>query len=250
MGKLHTRGCTVCYTQENPDILNNYSPCEVCNSNTNHIGVNASCTHHLCTTCKNRSDTFYPTAEGCKTCTYLNALIKHVKCDIQGCDNPVEQVTRHRAHTHGLCNQHNNILKKLHYDPLECKICYAQHHLALLNRQRCEACPNMIDHIHVNASCTHHLCNLHNGNTTQFKYGPIDYAKSLIRGNNCTTCFINNNPHATSCVTETRYWGEMVLLAGTAAILAYGAKKIHTWWQQRKEKQEVAQQQQKDKIKD
>lgn len=240
MEKLHTRGCTICYRQKNPGILNEYPPCEVCKGNTDHINVNASCTHHLCALCKHKSDAFYPTAEGCRVCTYLDALLKHVICDIKGCEDPADHITRHRAHTHGLCDQHNNVIKKLHYDPLECKVCYAQHHLNLLNRQHCEACPNNVDHINVNASCTHHLCNLHNGNTIQFHYSPIDYVKNLFKGNNCTTCFIKDNPKATSCVTETRYWGEIALLAGAAAIIAYGTKKIYTWWKNRKEKQEVA----------
>ena len=73
----------------------------------------------------------------------------------------------------------------------------------------------------------------------QFHYSPINYIKSRLQGNSCTTCFIKNNPNAKSCVSETLYWGEMALLASAVVVIAYGAKKVYAWWQERKEEQEA-----------
>ena len=52
IAKIHTPGCTICYAQKNPEIFDEYPFCQICKSTTDHIDINASCTHYLCTTSK------------------------------------------------------------------------------------------------------------------------------------------------------------------------------------------------------
>ena len=238
--KLHTYECNICYAQKNPTILNQYPHCEVCEENTDRITIKESCTHHLCTTCTNKSKHIYPNADGCKLCIYLQAVAQHIECNIKTCNNPAEHITRHATHTHGLCNQHNTeITKNLHYHISGCKICYVQENPIILNQySSCEQCTNNADHITINTSCIHQLCNLHNNNTIHFKYSPIDYIKNAMQGNNCTTCFIQSNPDVTSCLSKTHYWGEIALLAAATGVIIYCTKKMYTWWQERKDKEE------------
>jgi hypothetical protein len=238
--KIDSQECNICYVQKNPAILNQYPLCEVCEKDTYRISIKNSCTHYLCATCIHKSKPFYANEYGCKLCTYLQALAQHTKCDIKTCHNPAEQITRHTKHTHGLCNQHNTeIAKKLHYHTSGCKICYVQENPASLNHHLpCEQCTNNAEHITINTSCAHQLCNKHNNDTVHFTYSPIDYIKNTIKGNTCSTCFIKNNPEIASCESKTRYWGEIALLAAAAGTVIYCAKKIYTWWQERKEKQE------------
>jgi len=237
--KLHTYECNVCYAQKNPAVLNQYPHCELCEKNTDRITINESCTHHLCVTCVHKSKHFCPNADGCKLCNYRQALAQHVECDIKTCNNPAEKITRHGAHTHGLCNQHTTELaKKLQYQTSGCKICYVQENPIVLNHYSpCEQCTNNADHITINSSCTHYLCNLHNNNTIHFKYSPIDYIKKTVQGNNCTTCFIENNPDIASCISKTHYWGEIALLAAATGLVIYCAKKVYTWWQEKKKEE-------------
>ncbi len=237
--KIHTSGCNVCYAQENPATLDPLQVCEACKKNkTDHINVNTACKHSLCIACKNESDMLHPNAEGCKACTYIDAHLQHIQCDMPTCTKPTDHITGHKTHTHGLCNEHQLTMAKLRYHAQECKICYALKDPVILNQPRCEVCANNIDFINANPSCTHYLCNLHNARTMQFHYSPITYIKSVLQGHRCTTCFIKNNPEVTSCASETRCWAEIALLAGSAALVAYGAKRMYTWWKERKEKQE------------
>lgn len=237
--KVDSQECNICYVQKNPAILSQYPLCEVCGKDTHRISIKDLCTHYLCATCIDKSKPFYANEYGCKLCTYLQALAQHTKCDIKTCHNPAEQITRHATHTHGLCNHHNTeIIRKLHYHTSGCKICYVQENPAILNQSSlCEQCTNNTEHITVNTSCAHRLCNLHHNKSIHFKYSPIDYIKNTIKGNTCTTCFIENNPDIPSCVS-TRYWGEIALLAAAAGVVIYGAKKIYTWWQDRNNKEE------------
>ena len=158
----------------------------------------------------------HPNAEGCKACTYIDAHLQHIQCDMPTCTKPTDHITGHKTHTHGLCNEHQLTMAKLRYHAQECKICYALKDPVILNQPRCA---NNIDFINANPSCTHYLCNLHNARTMQFHYSPITYIKSVLQGHRCTTCFIKNNPEETSCASETRCWAEIELLAGSAALL-------------------------------
>lgn len=238
--ECRTHACNTCYAQKNPTILNSDAQCEVCSAESEHIDIKTSCSHNLCTTCKNKGNRFYPNPDnGCRLCTYIEAHIEHAQCNIDTCNNDASQLTGHRNHTHGLCDEHSaEINKKLHYNTTGCKICYAQKNPTSIDQQqRCEACDNSADHSYIRTPCTHHLCDLHREKTRQFQYSPIESIKKALQGYDCTPCFIQKNPDVTSCDTETRYWGEMALLVGTAGVILYSTKKIYTWWQERKKQQ-------------
>lgn len=198
---------------------------------------NTQCSHIVCTACVIKSRQLYPNANGCNLCPYIQARIQHAQCNM--CNNPVDKLQGSETHNHGLCNQHYAQTNKLHQHNHACNVCYAQNNPAILNqRQQCDLCHQNNNHINIQASCTHSLCDQHHTNALQFKYSPINSIKEILQGNGCKSCFIHNNPDATSCETNVRYWGETALLACGASIVIYSAYKIYNWWQNRKQKQE------------